>query len=316
MSINKLVADIGGTYIRLAVVTTPDQPLQNVRKYVCRDFPDVESVIFHYMSDENISECPKIVYLAVAGPVLGKVVPLTNGIWTMDTDRIRERLNADLVKIINDFTALAACIPHLKDDEKLQIGGGNPIEKAPIGLLGPGTGFGVSGLVMSGGKYAPLAGEGGHIGFAPMNDREIEILRTLQLRFGRVCVERILSGMGIENLYHALAKIDGKRVDEIGVSEIVARGRDNTCDLCREVLIIFCNILGSVCGDLAMTLGAKGGIYIGGGIIGHMQKFFMTSGFRSRFESKGRMTKFVRDIPTYYITADYPALVGACGLKE
>jgi glucokinase len=182
---------------------------------------------------------------------------------------------------------------------------------APITILGPGTGFGVSCLARYRGLAVPMATEGGHIGFSPVTPEEHDVLRILQRKFGRASVERILSGPGLENLYAALAEIAGaKQPDEIEAPEI--QGRAESGDpLAKSTLEMFCAIFGSVAGDLALAHGASGGVLIGGGIAAKIERFLQSGKFRQRFEDKGRLSYFVKAIPTRMILNKDAAFLGA-----
>ena len=223
----------------------------------------------------------------------------------------RARLGLEKLEVINDFTALAMALPGLSAAEKRQIGGGRAVERAAIAVLGPGTGLGVSGLLWSPSGWIPLAGEGGHVGFAPHDDREAEILRHLKGRYGRVSLERLLSGEGLKALHQALSELAGSPPEDLESPDIVSRGTDGSSQLCRETLDSFAAILGSAAGDLALTLGARGGVYLGGGILPRFAETFAAGPFRERFEAKGRFQDYMRAIPTWLIEAEMPALRGA-----
>jgi glucokinase len=178
-------------------------------------------------------------------------------------------------------------------------------------VIGPGTGLGVSGVVRTATGWAVLEAEGGHATFGPMSERESRIGDLLRARFGHVSWERVLSGPGLVNLYTAIAQLDGQAAESLSPEAIDERGRSGSCALCREALEIFCATLGTAAGSLALTLGARGGVFIGGGIVPRLGQFFDSSAFRARFESKGRLSDYVRPIPTFLITAAYPGLIGA-----
>ena len=214
------------------------------------------------------------------------------------------------MQIINDFTALALALPLLDPDERRAVGGGTAIEAAPIGLLGPGTGLGVSGLVWSGHSWIPLQSEGGHVTFSPVDDREWAVAQVIHRRFGHASPERLLSGPGLVNLYTALAEVEGWSAAALDPAAITDRALAGTCPHCRDVLDIFCGALGTAAGNLAITLGAQGGVYIGGGIVPRLGEFFDHSPFRTRFETKGRFSDYLAAVPTWVITAANPALRG------
>jgi glucokinase len=224
---------------------------------------------------------------------------------------VRERLNLARLAVINDFTAVALSLPHLAPQQLRQVGGGTAEADAPKAVIGPGTGLGVSGIVKAGGRWIAVEGEGGHATFAPMSARESRLGDALRDRLGHVSWERLLSGPGLVHLYGALALLENRQPEALSPETIAERGTAGGCALCHEALQVFCAALGTAAGNLALTFGAHGGVYLAGGILPRLGDFFATSEFRSRFESKGRLSAYVRPIPTWIITAAHPGLVGA-----
>jgi glucokinase len=214
--------------------------------------------------------------------------------------------------VINDFSALALALPDLSAAELRPIGGGAPVPGAPKAVLGPGTGLGVAGLVPARGAWLPLAGEGGHVDFAPGDEREVEILRRLKRRWDHVSVERLLSGPGLVSLYQTLAELEaGGEVSEAPTPEaVVEAARAAEDGMAGAALRTFCAVLGAVAGDLALTLGALGGVYLAGGIVPRLGAAFDEAGFRRRFEAKGRFADYLARIPVYVVMAPHPALRG------
>ena len=217
-----------------------------------------------------------------------------------------------LFRSVNDFAALAMSVPSLTVSELEQIGGGIACDKHMIGVVGAGTGLGVAGLVPQDGEWLPLASEGGHVTFSPADERELAVLRHCWQHHEHVSAERLVSGTGIPLIFQALA---AQRNDatpaNLSTATIVARALEGRDALCLETLECFCAMLGTIAGNVAVTLAAKGGIYIGGGVVPRLGSYFAQSPFRRRFESKGRFSAFNAAIPTYVITAPYPAFVGA-----
>jgi glucokinase len=211
---------------------------------------------------------------------------------------------------VNDFTALAMAIRRLPRAELEQIGGGKAVPDAPLALIGPGTGLGVSGLIPAGAHWIPLQGEGGHSTLSVMNEREIAVLQQLHQRFTHVSAERVVSGPGLVNLYDALCGIEGMVPEVLTPPEITRRAREGSCRLCLETLNIFCALLGTLASNLVLTLGAVGGCYIGGGIVPGLGRAFASSHFRDRFEDKGRFADYLSRVPTYVIRTELPAFVG------
>jgi len=255
--------------------------------------------------------------VAIANPVTGDRVRMTNHHWTFSIAAVGRELGFATVAVVNDFTALAMALPHLGDDDKRQVGGGTPVPGEPIGLVGAGTGLGVSGLVpipgVDGG-WTALRSEGGHATFAPADEVEADILRFAWREFRHVSAERLLSGPGIELIYRALCHCRDRTPEAPDAAAITQRALSGACPLCAEVLDIFCGVMGTVAGNLALTLGAQGGIYIGGGIVPRLGECFDRSCFRSRFEDKGRLSPHLAGVPCYVITAAYPALTGVSAI--
>jgi glucokinase len=217
---------------------------------------------------------------------------------------------------LNDFTALALALPHLPASSRWSVG---PVSQAPalgpIGLIGPGTGLGVSGLmpVPGNGRWVPIVGEGGHVTLSASTAEEFAVITQIQRRYGHASAERAVSGPGLVDLYHALSQVRGSPSTEITApAQVLELALQEGRSLAGDALDLFCGFLGSVAGDLALTLGARGGVYIGGGIVPRMKSRFAQSSFRTRFEAKGRFAAYLRDIPTWVIDAPVsPALMGA-----
>ena len=303
-----LVADIGGTNARFARVDAQGR-LYGERSLACAEFPDLVTAATAYLATSN-GPRPRQAAVAVATPVSGDWIQFTNSTWSFSIAAARQALGLERLLMLNDFTALALALPLLGADERRAIGGGVALADAPIGLIGPGTGLGVSGLVWSGQRWLPLQTEGGHVSFAATSEREWALSRVLQRRFGHVSPERLLSGPGLVNLYTALAELDAWPAPALQPAQITARGLAATCPHCREALDLFCAALGTAAGNLALSLGARGGVYIGGGIVPRLGDFFDRSAFRARFEAKGRFSAYLAAIPTWVITAENPALRG------
>ena len=223
---------------------------------------------------------------------------------------MRRALGLSTLLIVNDFTALAMALPGFKPADLLQIGGGTPQSHAVAGVLGPGTGLGVSGVIPTMDGFVTLGSEGGHVNFAPADEREFAILQYAWREWPHVSNERMLSGPGIELIYRALAERNGVKVQPLAAAEIAAAALERQDALCLEVLETFAGMLGGAAANLAVTLGAFGGIFIGGGIVPRIAEWFATSPFRARFEAKGRFSSYLAQIPTYVIMTPHPALYG------
>ncbi|NML59513.1 glucokinase [Massilia sp. RP-1-19] len=311
-----LLADIGGTNARFALETAPGR-FDCVRVLPCTRYPTLQDAMRSYLADPAVAAhgMPEAAAIAVANPVNGDLVRMTNHHWQFSIEAVRQEFGLARLGVINDFKALALALPLLGPEHKRQVGGG-VAASGVIGLLGAGTGLGVSGLVPSGDGWNALDSEGGHATFSPANEREIDVLRFAWKAFPHVSAERLMSGGGLELVYRALAARAGHPASR-PAAEIIALALDGTCELCVETVECFCEMLGTVAANLAVTLGAMGGIYIGGGIVPRLGAAFDASGFRRRFEEKGRFAAYLSRIPTYVITADYPCFPGvAAWLRE
>ncbi|HEY3487023.1 MAG TPA: glucokinase [Gammaproteobacteria bacterium] len=310
-----LVADIGGTHARFAVVPILHQAqpeLRGVRRLRCDSYSNLDEAVRAYYKDAGLdpsSVCTATV--AVAGPVGGDRFGMTNNSWSFSRSAMQKLFGYEQFSVINDFAAVAWAIPYLRSDEYVTIGAQTADASAAVGIIGPGSGLGVGGFVRHEGIVIPLETEGGHSAFAPTDQTELQILQILARRFGRVSNERLLSGPGLTNLYRALAEIRMQPAQELSAAAISEAAVQGTDALCAETLQRFCAILGSVAGDLALTLGAKGGIYVAGGIVPKFIGFLQASEFRLRFEQKGRFHDYNAAIPTHVITAEHPGLLGA-----
>lgn len=303
-----LIADIGGTNARFARIDAHQQPYAE-QTLSCADFADLATAATAYLHATE-GPYPTRAAIAVATPVTSDWIQFTNSHWSFSTEATRRKLELEQLLILNDFTALALALPLLRADERRTIGGGEAVAGAPIGLIGPGTGLGVSGLVWSGDRWLPLQTEGGHVTFSPVDEREWAIGQILYRRFGHISPERLLSGPGLVNLYTALAELEGWSAEDLQPADITERALTGRCPHSRDTLNLFCAILGTAAGNLAITLGARGGIYIGGGIVPRLGEFFERSAFRSRFETKGRFSSYLAAIPTWVVAATNPALRG------
>lgn len=305
----RLVADIGGTNARFALLDAHGMP-ERVRVLPCSDYPDVVSAVEAYLARAG-GERPAVAAIAIANPVTGDRIAMTNHHWSFSVRAAEAKLGLQRLIVLNDFEALALALPALVPDERIQVGGGAAVPGTPIGVLGPGTGLGAAGLVPSGKSWLPLASEGGHVTLAAADDFEAAIIAALRRRFGHVSAERVLSGPGLAALYETIGTLRQAPQENLSPAEVTKRALDGSDPLCREAVTTFCAMLGTVAGDLALTLGARGGIYLGGGILPQLGAFFKNSPFRSRFEDKGRFATYLSAIPCYVIHSKYPALLGA-----
>jgi glucokinase len=305
-----LVADVGGTKIELGRAARDGSSILAVRQLAVADFPTIEAAVETYLSGQT-DAWPEAIALAIAGPVLGDEVALTNGPWRFSIRGTQRALRLDRLLVLNDFTALALGLPTLLAEHRLKLGGGAGDAEAPIGLIGPGTGLGVSGLVRIGARWVPLAGEGGHASLAPEDEQEAMVLEQLRRKFGHVSAERVLSGPGLVNLFQALCAIEGVPEPSCTPESIAEWALADSRPLARSALAMFCSLLGSAAGNLALMLGARGGVFIGGGVCPRFPDFLAASACRARFEAKGRMRAYLEPVPLWLIRAPHPALHGA-----
>jgi len=329
-----LVADIGGTNARFALVDQGTQSPHSEASLPSSDYADLAEAIETYMQGMPTDRWPKSACIAIAAPTYRDRISFANLHWEFSVEETRRRLGLDRLVMMNDFAALAMAVPGIPADQKTQIGGGAAVQNQPIAVVGPGTGLGVAGLVWLHGHWTPLPGEGGHVNFAPSDDEEVDIFQIVRGNRDRVSAERLLSGNGLERLYRSYCKLDrlaqdGWRAgveaaieerhpgleerpeDDLHPAEISERALKGHDDRCTRALERFCDMLGTFSGDVALTFGARGGLYLGGGILPRLGTFLQNSAFRSRFEAKGRMQDYVGGIPTFLITAPIPALTGA-----
>ena len=321
----RLLADIGATYARFCVEETAGR-FEHVRVLACADFPGFTEVMQAYLDilAGLSTRLPRHGAVAIANPVEGDSVRMTNRDWAFSINEAQRALHLSTLLVVNNFTALAMSLPRIGPEARLQIGAGTAQRRGVIGLVGPGTGLGVSGLVPAGERWVTLATEGGHTGFAPADERELSVLRHAWRRYPHVSTERLVSGPGLELIYEALreqapdgalavASPDsafGGLPERLPAAEIVRRALAAECPVCIEAVDCFCAMLGTVASDLALTLGATGGIYIGGGIVPRLGAAFARSGFRARFEAKGRFSGYLARIPTFVLLGDNPSFLG------
>lgn len=309
----RMVVDIGGTNARFALVAPGSLEPEHEKTVQCADFPSLELAARQYLRDHG-NPVVKEAAVDVAVDPTSDFVKLTNGPWGFSIEKTRIALGLDRLQVVNDFTALALGVPALTPRELQRIGGGAAVAGTPIAVIGAGTGLGVSGLIPSGERYVALKGEGGHAAFSPMNEREARVLLWLQQRYDHVSTERVLSGMGLENLYQALCALDGVASAPLTPDKITAAALANTDAHCAEAVEMFCAILGTAAANLVVVLGARAGCYIGGGIVPRLGDYFARSPFRKSFETKGRFSAYVAAVPTYVILAQTPALRGLATL--
>jgi glucokinase len=292
----RLLADVGGTNARFALERGPGQ-VDSIQVLRCADHAQFCNAVDAYL--EQAGRPPvRHAAVAIATPVQGDAIQMTNHHWQFSIEATRRTLGFATLLVVNDFTALSMALPHLDPSHRQQVGAGQSRPDNAIGLVGAGTGLGVGGLIPAGGRWIPLKSEGGHVSFSPLDEREVFILQHCWKRYEHVSAERLVSGPGIELIYQALVVRNGVAPDDTASTpDILRRALEEADPLCLEVVDCFCGMLGTVASNVAVTLGALGGVYIGGGVVPRLGAFFARSSFRNRFESKGRF-------------GAYPAFVG------
>lgn len=313
-----LVADIGGTNVRFALtdVDAARPSFDNEKKYSTKSHSDIAAAAKAYLDDLNFKgEIAGLVF-GVAGPVQHGAIHLTNAGWTIAEDDLRQKLKISFARVLNDYETLAEAVPEFREQDLKQVG---PLpflnrRTGTMAIVGPGTGLGVGGLIRSDDAMLPLVTEGGHADFAPVDDLEIEVLRILTRKFGRVSNERILSGPGLQNLHAAMSRIEGRAAQDIKSEDITRTAREKADSFEAKVFARFCAILGSVAGNVALGMGARGGVLLAGGILPDAVDFLLASDFRKRFEDKGRFADYMKAIPTVLIVDEHAGLRGAAAI--
>lgn len=296
-----LLADIGGTNTRCAVVGADGQP-DAIKVFENRRCNDLSELLGRYIQALPADRKPTSGLFAVAAPIRGDTVQMINIDWRFSTDSLQQSLGIEQLQLRNDFEALAIGLPSLAANAIRQVGGGTVVPNQPKAVLGPGTGLGVASLIPVRDGWQAVSGEGGHVTLPAASAQEAKLIDKLRARFGHCSAERLISGPGLELLHatlHASRPIDAPAIGAL------AESGDRQA---QETFEMFFSLLGTVAANLALTVGAFGGIYIGGGIIPRHAERFATSGFRRRFEAKGRYGDYLKSIPTYLIVSDHPTL--------
>ena len=309
---HQLVADIGGTNARFAICEEGTTDLKNIKAYKCDQFGSPLEVIENYLSDNVISI--KSACLAVAGPVRKKedIVKLTNNTWNFSRDQVVHRFKLNRLSVVNDFVAAATATTVIGPDDLLTICTGPRLDlEQQRCVLGPGTGLGVAGMLHYKGKTIVLSTEGGNRSFSPENEIEDYILRFLRAKLQIVSCEELLSGKGLINIYHALCSYHKQTAKYFQADEISAAALKKKDGVAQKTLHTFFEVLGSFAGDCALTFGATGGVYIGGGIVPKFHDILLQSKFRERFENTLNYKNYLKNIPTAIVMHPHPGLLGA-----
>jgi glucokinase len=310
----RLLGDVGGTNARFAWQDADDAPVRDIVSLPTADHATLADALSSYLQKIGRA-APPWCAIGIANPITGDHIQMTNCHWQFSISALKQAFGFERLVVINDFTALALALPTLAASDLQQLGGGAAVPEMPIALIGPGTGLGVSGLIPDSvpGRWRALQGEGGHVTLAATTMREAAVLTVLRERFGHASAERAVSGQGLEALYLALCELEAITAPaKLPAAEISQRALAATDPQCVEALDLFCGFLGNVAGNLALTLGARGGVYLGGGIVQRLGDAFTRSRFRACFEDKGRFRSYLAPIPVFVIEASVsPALMGA-----
>ena len=302
----RLIGDIGGTNARFAIAQAGKyRELSHVE---VDHYPSLHDALADYLKAVPQAERADLSgALAIAGPVLGDRISLTNKAWSFSVEELKRSLHLSALTVVNDFAANAYAIPHLTPQQKFAIGPAITEARGNIGIVGPGTGLGMSSLIPHGESWTLVAGEGGHATLAASTEEEFAIIQMLRRRWSHVSAERVLSGAGLVNLYEASCALRGVEPLMLQPADVTRRAMDKSDENCVRAFDHFCEFLGSVAGDLALTISAFGGIYIAGGILLRFRGAFAASAFRQRFESKGRFASMLARMPTWLILEESPA---------
>ena len=304
-----LAGDIGGTNCRLALVRNGELLRESITTYTAAGYPHLADAIRAYLREYRADI--KAACLAIAGPVTGDGIKLTNNAWHFSISETRRELNLERLEIINDFEAIALALPYLRGEHVEQIGGTESKPHKPKVAIGPGTGYGAAKVIRCGEHFQALPSEGGHVSIAPSNEREFALCGWLLQQSLQITREQLLSGPGLERIYRGICSLDGIAAEELRAAEIQTRAIAGSDRRCVDTLNVFCDWLGTAARDQALDAMAQGGVYIAGGIVKRFIPFLRASGFRQRFENSDTMRSLLEPIPVYVITEEYPGLIGA-----
>jgi glucokinase len=303
-----LIADIGATNARCALLDDSGRVV-SAEVFENRRFAGLEPLLQHYLSLRRATDKPRRAALAVAAPVLADNVEMINNGWRFAQSELKENLGLSQLTVLNDFAALAWALPAFGAADLAQVGSGTAERGSALAVVGPGTGLGVAALVPAPDGWAVVSSEGGHVTLPAFTAEEMRVIDLVRDSTGHCSAERILSGPGLVRLYQALATLAGRDAVDIKPADVTALAAKSE-PLARKALAMFFSMLGTVASDVALTVGARGGVFIGGGIVPRMQDDFRASGFRARFIEKGRYRSYLDSIPTYLITDPLPAFRG------
>ena len=307
-----LLGDIGATNARFSLAV--EGAYGPVTGFEVASYPKFTDAVAEFLKPHCAPVTQALI--AAAGPVEDGRCTLTNCPWIIDAVELQSALGLAQVRVLNDFEATARSLPQLNGADLCPIGGGRSVAGAPMVALGPGSGLGVAGLVGNPTDPVVIASEGGHASMAGASHREDALIDHLRQQFGHVSAERVISGPGLENIYRASATLDGDDALNLTAAEITKAALAGTCPRARETLELFCAFLGTFAGNVALTFGARGGVFIAGGIAPRIVSFMARSAFRARFEAKGRFSTYLESIPTRVIVHPAATFVGLTSLVD
>lgn len=305
-----LAADVGGTNARFVLFENSSIQSDTFRVMPVGEYLDLGDAVADYLAGINVSKLDKATFSFASTHEYCDEMALTNSKLTLSVSGMVRRFALQRARVVNDFTAAAVGVLSLPDSDLQTINEGIADPLGPRAVLGPGTGLGVSGLLHTGEYWMPLQSQGGHVSMAGQNERELLIYQFMVSQFGHVSAERYISGPGTVNLYNALCAIDARPVQFTEASQISAAAMSGQCEICVEAMELFCKWLGVIAGDLAVTLGSTGGVYLAGGIVPRLGDFFLESGFIASLQNKGRFSEFVSEMPVRLVMGGDPALHG------
>jgi len=303
-----LLGDIGGTTARFAVLT--GDTLAPIEHLPVSEYRSMIDAIHGFLGRGQDRNRISAAVLGVAAPVEGGRSVLVNSQWVVDAADLRAAFGLKSISLINDFEAIAYALPDLSGRDVKPLAGGKPQLGESMAVIGPGTGLGMAGVVRREDRVTIVPTEGGHATLPGATPREDAVIAHLRHMFGHVSAERALSGPGLENLHAAIAAIDGVAVSSQTAPEIVRQALDRSCPVSVAALDMFCAMLGTVAGDLALMFRARGGVYIAGGIAPRIVDLLARSEFLARFSAKGRFEPYLESVPTAVIVNSDAAFLG------
>ncbi|HEY3700265.1 MAG TPA: glucokinase [Spongiibacteraceae bacterium] len=304
-----LIGDIGGTHCRFALARDGQLLRETITIYDSNAYLSIVDAANAFFKTQQAHI--DIACLAIAAPVGGDAVHLTNNPWQFSIKQTQHDLGLSVLSIINDFEAIGLALPHLRAEQLQQIGGAEPQPKKPKAALGPGTGYGATHVINCGGNIVALPTEGGHVSLAPSTQQELELFEWLLQHRLQITCEQLISGPGLERLHGALCDLNGVTCEKLSAAQIQQRASTSEDPLCVAALNLFCELLGTAARDQALCCLAQGGVYIAGGIVKRFIPFLRASGFRKRFENSDTMRALLEPIPVFVIVEENPGLIGA-----